>query len=230
MTEKAKTSRPNNRLLIALVIAAAAIVAIVFVILSSQGGGSSSDGSAYADIPQARQDDGGFVLGSADAPITIVAFEDFLCSHCQRFKPTVDQFIAKYVATGMARFEYRIFPAVHPGYSPLAGKLAECADTLRPGSFWHAHDVLFDIASARAFSDQSSRTFADSMDLSYADLLTCTADAKQADIDTQLGTQLGVTGTPTIMVRYGSSMPQHNPFGRQANLEQLSLLVEQANP
>ncbi len=229
MTEKAKTSRPNNRLIIALVIVAAVIVALAFVILSSQGG-SNSDGSAYADIPQGRQDDGGFVLGSADAPITIVAFEDFLCSHCQRFKPTVDQFIAEYVATGMARFEYRIFPAVHPGYSPLAGKLAECADTLRPGSFWHAHDVLFDIASARAFSDQSSRTFAESMDLAYADLLACTADAKQADIDTQLGTQLGVTGTPTIMVRYGSSQPQPNPFGRQTNLEQLSLLVEQANP
>ncbi|MCY4145736.1 MAG: thioredoxin domain-containing protein, partial [Chloroflexi bacterium] len=204
MTEKAKTSQrqPNNRLITALVIAAAVIVALAFVVLSSQGGGSSSDGSAYVDIPQARQADGGFVLGSADAPITIVAFEDFLCSHCQRFKPTVDQFIEKYVATGMARFEYRIFPAVHPGYSPLAGKLAECADTLRPGSFWHAHDALFEIASARAFSDQSSRTFADSMDLSYADLLECTAEAKQADIDTQLGTQLGVTGTPTIMVRY----------------------------
>ncbi|MCY4467063.1 MAG: thioredoxin domain-containing protein [Chloroflexi bacterium] len=229
MTAKAKTSRLNNRMIIALVIAAAGIVALAFVILSSQGG-SSSDGSAYAGIPQARQDDGGFVLGSADAPITIVAFEDFLCSHCQRFKPTVDEFIAKFVATGMARFEYRLFPAVHPAYSPLAGKLAECADTLRPGSFWHAHDVLFDVASARAFSDQSSRTFADSMDLSYADLLECTADASQVDIDTQLGTQLGVTGTPTIMVRYGNSMPQHNPFGRQANLEQLSMLVEQANP
>ncbi len=229
MTEKAKTSQRNNRLMITLVVVAAAIVALAFVILSSQGG-SSSDGSAYADIPQARQADGGFVLGSADAPITIVAFEDFLCSHCQRFKPTVDQFITQYVATGMARFEYRVFPAVHPGYSPLAGKLAECADTLRPGSFWHAHDVLFEIASARAFSDQSSRTFADSMDLSYADLLECTTDAQQVDIDTQLGTQLGVTGTPTIMLRYGNSAPQHNPFGRQANLEQLSMLVEQANP
>ena len=229
MTEKPKTSRSNNQIIIALVIAAAVIAALAFVVLSSQGG-SSSDGSAYADIPQARQADGGFVLGSADAPITIVAFEDFLCSHCQRFKPTVDQFIAKYVATGMARFEYRIFPAVHPGYSPLAGKLVECADSLRPGSFWHAHDVLFEIASARAFSDQSSRTFAESMDMSYADLLECTADATQVDIDTQLGTQLGVTGTPTIMVRYGSSSPQPNPFGRQANLDQLSMLVEQADP
>lgn len=229
MTAKAKPSRPNNRMIIALVIVAAAIVALAFVILSSQGGGSS-DGSAYVGIPQARQADGGYVLGSADAPITIVAFEDFLCSHCQRFKPTVDQFIAKYVATGMARFEYRMFPAVHPGYSPLAGKLAECADSLRPGSFWHAHDALFEIASARAFSDQSSRTFADSMGLAYADLLECTADATQVDIDSQLGTQLGVTGTPTIMVRYGNGMPQHSPFGRQANLEQLSLLVEQANP
>ncbi len=229
MTAKTKNTRINNRVIIAAVIVAAVAVAAAFVLLSSQGPGGS-DGSAYKDISQGRQDDGGFVLGKADAPITIVAFEDFLCSHCQRFKPTVDQFIEKYVKTGMARFEYRMFPAVHPGYSPLAGKLAECADTLRPGSFWHAHDVLFDVASARAFSDQSSRTFAETMGFAYADLLQCTADAQQVDIDTQLGTQLGVTGTPTIMVRYGNSAPQHNPFGRQSTLEQLGMLVEQANP
>ena len=228
MTEKSKNARINNRVIIAAVVVAAVVVAAAFVLLSSQGTGGS-DGSAYAGIPQGRQDDGGFVLGDADAPITIVAFEDFLCSHCQRFKPTVDQFVEKYVKTGMARFEYRIFPAVHPGYSPLAGKLAECANTLRPDSFWHAHDVLFDIASARAFSDQSSRTFAETMGFAYADLLACTADAQQADIDTRLGTQLGVTGTPTIMVRYGNSMPQQNPFGRQSSLEQLGMLVQQAN-
>ena len=228
MTEKSKQAGLNNRVIIAAVVVAALAVAAAFVLLSSQGPGGS-DGSAYADIPQGRQDDGGFVLGDPGAPITIVAFEDFLCSHCQRFKPTVDQFIEQYVKTGMARFEYRIFPAVHPGYSPLAGKLAECADTLRPGSFWHAHDALFEIASARAFSDQSSRTFAETMDFAYADLLECTADAEQADIDLRLGTQLGVTGTPTIMVRYGNSIPQQNPFGRQSSLEQLGMLVQQAN-
>ena len=228
MTEKAKPARFSNRVIIAAVVVAAVAVAAAFVILNSQSG-RSADGSAYAGIPQGRQDDGGFVLGDEDAPITIVAFEDFLCGHCQRFKPTVDQFVEKYVKTGMARFEYRIFPAVHPGYSPLAGKLAECADTLRPGSFWHAHDVLFDIASARAFSDQSSRSFAETLGFDYAKVLECTADASQVDTDTQLGQMLGVTGTPTIMLRYNDGYPQHSPFGRQANFEQLSSLVEQAN-
>ena len=41
-----------------------------------------------------------------------------------------EQFINDYVATGLARFEYRFLPAVDPTYSPLSAKLAECADIL----------------------------------------------------------------------------------------------------
>jgi protein-disulfide isomerase len=36
----------------------------------------------YEGIPFERLEDGGFVLGDPAAPITIVEFADFLCSHC----------------------------------------------------------------------------------------------------------------------------------------------------
>ena len=227
MTQKTKNPAQRNRLILGGVIIVAVIVAVAFVVLSSQS--SFSEPTAdYSAITQARQDDGGYVLGEPDAPVTVVAFEDFLCGHCQRYKATVDKFIDEFVAAGRARFEYRMLPVVHPGYSRLAAQLAECADTLRTGTFWNAHDALFQIASARAFSDASSRTFADMMDMSYTDLLECTQDAAQVDKDVRLANQYQVTGTPTVFVRFGNGPLQRTRFGQQPNFDQLSLLVLEA--
>ena len=228
MTQKTKNLTQRNRLILVGVIVAAVAVAVIFVVLSSQS--SSSEVKVdYSAIPQMRHQDGGFVLGDPDAPITIVAFEDFLCGYCQRYKATVDPLIEKYVASGMARFEYRMLPVVHPGYSRMAAQLAECAEDLQPGSFWNAHDALFQIASARAFSDSSSRTFAEMMDLSYSELLQCTQDASQVDKDILLANQLGVTGTPTVFVRYGDGFPQSSRFGPRPNIDQLGALVQEVN-
>jgi protein-disulfide isomerase len=226
MTAKLKNSSNQSKIIIG-VVAAALVVAAIFIFVSSQSSLGTADIN-YADIPQARLDDGGFVLGNPDAPITIVAFEDFLCSHCQNYEPVLSQFVQQFVVPGFAKFEYRAFPAVHPTYSPLTAKLAECADMLESGSFWKAHDVLFEIASSSTFTDSSPRTFADRMGLSYAQLLDCTTDANQVDADTQLGTSLGVTGTPTIMVRYGNSTPQLSQYGQRPAFEELAILVETA--
>jgi len=200
------------------------VVAGIFIVLNSQSS-FSEGGTDYSGIVQARQADGGFVLGNPDAPITIVAFEDFLCGHCQRYKATVDQLIEAYVATGMARFEYRFMPVVHPGYSRLSAQLVECSETLRPNSFWDAHDVMYEVASARAYNDNSSRTFAEMMDIPYTDLLECTQGADQVTKDIRLADQSGVTGTPTVFVRYGDSPLQRSRFGQQPTFEQLGMLV-----
>ena len=187
----------------------------------------------YANIPQTRLEDGGFVLGDEDAPITIVAFEDFLCPHCQAYKPTVDRLIAEYVLTGQARFEYRFFPAVDPAFSPVSAKAAECSEVLRANSFWNAHDVLFDIASSERFSNTSVRTFAERMNLDYSDLLTCMEDADQVEYDTALGSQLGATGTPSVFVRYGDEPPTRITFGGQEvsipEFDLLAQVIEAAN-
>lgn len=227
MTEKTKRKNDENKrilMILGSVIAAAIVVAIIFIVMSSQS--SFSSGTAdYSAIPQGRQPDGGFVVGDPDAPITIVAFEDFLCPHCQRYEATIGQFVNQYVATGLARFEYRFFPAVDPTYSELSAKYVECADILEPGSFLKAHDVMFDLVTAARFSNSTPRSFAERMDMSYTELLECTADADQVSADVRLGQQLGVTGTPTILVRFGNGAPQPTQFGQQPTFEQLGLLV-----
>lgn len=223
---KEKKKRAGNQqmmLIIGVVVAAViAVGAVVFISTSGINSGSSID---YSAIPQERLEDGGFVLGNPDARVTVVAFEDFLCPHCQTYTRTVvDPFIEEYVATGQARFEFRMLPAVHPTFSEIAARFVECADTVEPGSFWRAHDVMFALTSAQPFGDQSPRTFAERMDMSYSDLLACTAEADQVGTDAQLGSRNDVSATPTVMIRIdgGELQPASS---QQPTLEALSNLI-----
>ena len=100
----------------------------------------------YAGLKTFRRQDGGFVLGEPDAPVTIVAFEDFLCPHCQNYQPNLDSFIEDYVRTGGAQLEFRFYPLVNPQYSTAMAKTAECVAAQDLTRFWDAHDLLFEFA------------------------------------------------------------------------------------
>jgi protein-disulfide isomerase len=157
----------------------------------------------YSQIPQSRTEDGAFVLGHSDAPITIVEFADFMCPHCQTYHLTMQQVIEAYVATGMAKFEYRFFPVVDPQLSPITGSIVECAGILNPDGFWPAYDVMYEMTS-HGFNSLSPFTFAARAGINYDDMATCVSEtADQVSKDVKVGHAAGVDGTPTVMVRYG---------------------------
>ncbi len=155
----------------------------------------------YSEIEQSRTEDGGFVLGDPDAPITIVEFADFMCPHCQTYHGTVKEFIENYVVTGQAKFEYRFFPVVDPNLSPFTANMVECADILKPGSFWSAHDVMYELTTNQ-FTSFSLYTFAARMGLDFDEMVTCAQEtANQVATDTELARATEITGTPSIMMR-----------------------------
>ncbi len=154
----------------------------------------------YAGLTTFRRADGGFVLGDADAPLTIVVFEDFLCGHCQMYQDTLHLFIETYVASGSASFEYRFFPVVHPQLSNATAALAECVGWQDLGKFWDAHDLLFQFAAAGSL-DNISGKLADLLDLDAEALDDCQERAMQYLIDIPLGQAIGISGTPAIRAR-----------------------------
>lgn len=181
----------------------------------------------FASIPQSRTEDGGFVLGSPDAPITIVVFADFLCPHCQDYESALTPFIEQYVAAGQARLEQRFFPVVDPTFSVLAIQLAECAESIRPGSFWDARAILFDLAAQERFNAGTAAKFAAQIGIDEALLLQCTPTATQVQIDTALARQLNVGGVPSVWMRAADGKIQPIP-GPRPTLEQLEILVQGA--
>lgn len=177
----------------------------------------------YDNIPQNRTDDGAFILGNPDAALTVVAWEDFLCPHCQNYQPILQQFIEEYVVTGQARLEFRMLPISQQ--SSFVFGLVECADTLEPGTFWEAHDVMFQLTSLNGFPD--STDFANQLGLPHDELLDCTADANQYTVDaTFANTFAEVTGTPTLGWRLNDGPVQFTIISRQPSFEELEALVE----
>ncbi len=196
--------RNNRNMTLTLAVAVVALVGAIGVILLSVPQASGSPYARYADIPQSRLPDGGFVLGNPDAPVTVVEFGDFACPHCQEYFDVTENFIDNFVRTGLSKFEFRMFiSGADPTFGPYTAQLAECAADQREDAFWPAYDVLFQMGRAQGrFNDQVARDLAQRLDLSAVDLINCSGDATQVRTDMALGQQHNVQSTPTIMIRY----------------------------
>ncbi len=83
----------------------------------------------------------GRLLGDPEAPVQLVAFEDFSCSHCGTFsletKPLIE---AEYITDGRVAIEFRHFAILGPD-SERAAAASECAAD--QNLFWPYHDTLF---------------------------------------------------------------------------------------
>ena len=212
LSPKRKNDSKSNQMVILVGILIVAIIdAGVFIFISTNDTSLSTADIDYSEIPQSRTEDGAFVLGNEDAPVTFVVFEDFLCPHCQAYQPDVHDMIQQLVATGQAKMEFRMVQTNQVSYIPFS--LVECADILEPGSFWDAHDTMFELAAARSFNENTPRQFAEKMDIPYGDLLSCQPDATQYQVDGQFVQRFDwFSGTPAVGVRLNDGPVQQNPL------------------
>lgn len=207
----AKSGMSQNQLLIIVGVVAVAVIALVVVIaLSGQGSNIQID---YASLSPQRTQDGAFIIGDPEAPITLVEFADWACPACQEYYPTMQRYIKDFVETGRARFEFRMFPTAGGETTAFLGRVAQCVDEAQPGAFWDAYLLYYELGATSQYTENAGRTVAQRLGLSYSSLLTCAEDANQVTIDTNAGRNLGVSGTPAIAVRYGNGPLQWVNFG-----------------
>jgi protein-disulfide isomerase len=154
----------------------------------------------------------GVTKGDPNAPITIVEFSDYQCPGCGSFaltvKPQIDLLL---VQTGKAKFVYYDFPliSIH-AHTFLASRAGRCAND--QGRFWEFQDIMFRNQSTWAAKNQVLGDFLDYGEQAGADrdvFEACLKSDKHADVVTanmRLGEELGIDGTPTIMVSQGRGM------------------------
>ncbi len=204
---KRSAATPANRrglVIIGIIILLVIIAAAIVIALS----GNRTADLNMDSIPQSRAEDGGFVLGNPDAPITIVEFADFACPHCQEYHSDITRFVQDFVATGKAKFEYRIFPTAGGQTTYYTAQLLQCAEEQKAGAFWNGYQLMFNYAFGGLYNSDVGRRFATDLDLNYSDLLTCAGSADQVQKDINFGQQAGVTGTPAVLVRYNDGPGQ----------------------
>jgi protein-disulfide isomerase len=106
------------------ILAAVAVVAVLAAVAvggsggggTSKGGGGSAPASALRGIPQS-----GLVLGSPDAPVTMVEFADLQCPFCAEYQARVfPELLDRYVRTGKLRIELRLLRFIGPDSDRLA--------------------------------------------------------------------------------------------------------------
>ena len=146
--------------------------------------------------------EGGYSLGSSDAPVTIVEFTDYQCPYCRAFESTTFAEIRKkYVDTGKVRFVVRDFPLVdmHPD-AMQAAEAAHCAGDQQ--KFWPMHDALFSDASK--LGKNGLIDSAESLKLDMEVFRSCLESGKhklEIQNDQQVASSLQINGTPSFSNR-----------------------------
>lgn len=218
-----------------IILGIVAVVVVAFVVVLALGNQPTSAGIDYASIPQSRTEDGAFVLGFEDAPVTLIEFADWACPHCQDYHDTMNRFISEYVVTGRAKFEFRMFPTAGGQLSFFAGQVAECADDQRPGAFWEAHELMYRLATSGRYTEDIGRLVASELGLDFGTLLTCSSEATQVTDDVAFGRAREVSGTPAIRVRYNDGDAEvlvvngTQYAGANATFDVLTQMVDQAS-
>lgn len=138
------------------------------------------------------------VLGSPDAPVTIVEFADFQCPFCRKTEATLKALLAKY--DGRIKRAFLDFPLaeIH-GQAGKAAEAARCAG--EQGKFWEYHDALF--ADQSKLDETSLIGRAQNLHLEESAFRTCLASGKfSRDIEAnrEEGAKAGVTGTPAYFI------------------------------
>ena len=144
---------------------------------------------------------GAEMLGSKNAPLTMVEFTDYQCPFCQRFHTTVFSEIKKnYIDTGKVRFYSRDMPldSMHPN-AIRAAQAARCAS--EQGQFWALRDIMG--ANPNKLDMESLVADAAGLKMDTAKFRACVESDKykqaiQSDVLEAM--KIGADGTPTFVI------------------------------
>jgi len=143
----------------------------------------------------------GIAIGDADAPVTLLEYSDFSCSHCETLSPAIAELIDKYAADGRLRVVYKPVSFVNPTYSEPAAQAAICA--AEQGKGWQMIEHIWGLSSPAAYTLPNFSTIDTSVELDTDLFEQCynasdTKQAVKAVVSEALGK--GINGTPALFV------------------------------
>ena len=151
------------------------------------------------------------ILGSQDAPVTLIEYGDYQCPYCGLFfSQTEPSIISNYVKTGKVRFVFRNL-AFLGAESTAAAEAAECAED--QNKLWSYHDALYaakvgDVAKGGSeddgfFTRALFLKLAGNVGLDIPTFTSCIDGNKDAALVTNeksLAASASIDSTPTFVV------------------------------
>lgn len=190
VTSAEARKRKTRRIALAVLAVAAIGLAAVYFIPRN----TVSDSQYY------MQD--GFSIGDPAAPVHVVEFSNFNCSHCRDFAVNSEaDFIKNYVDTGKVYLTFQLYPfSSDPTQKATIG--AHCA--AESNKLWQYKEQVFKAAGfPGAYEESNLVGYAKEIGLDSAEFKACLQSEKyagQPDADRAVAASQNVTGTPTFMV------------------------------
>lgn len=143
-------------------------------------------------------------LGRADAPVTVVEYASFTCSHCAAwYLQVLPAFKARYIDTGKVRLVFRDLPTAPVDAAVTASGIARCA---APGRYFDVVHAFMDGQAELHTGGQTGAWYQMGVAASGRtedQIQTCLADPDlipRIRAEVQGGVDAGVEGTPTFFV------------------------------
>jgi protein-disulfide isomerase len=139
------------------------------------------------------------MLGSAQAPDTIIEFSDYECPSCAAAQSTLREFEQRHPGRVVVVFRHFPLSSIHPRAAEAAGA-AVCAE--EQGRFREMSELLFESQQslgAVPWKDLALRSGVPSL----VDFQACMGSQRplqRVAVDVEAGHQIGVEGTPSFLI------------------------------
>lgn len=164
------------------------------------------------------------VLGRADAPVTVIEYASFVCSHCAEWHTTVlPSFKTRFIDTGQVKLVFRDLPTNPTQIAARAAGIGRCAV---PERFFDVAGSLMSGQSAVVDSATMTTWFANAVAASgrtEAEIDACLADPATLNgirAEVAGASAAGVRGTPSFFVN-GSAVSDTSLEGLSAAIQPL---------
>jgi len=141
--------------------------------------------------------DGSPSKGPDSAPVTIVEFADFECAHCAAAAPMLEKVFEQ--NKDRVRLVYKFYPLPTHTHGESAARAA--AATIGQGKFWLMHHALF--ANQQRLEQPDLDMYAKEIGIEVSRFhaeLQSPAAAERVARDKKLGSDLQISGTPSIFI------------------------------
>ena len=135
--------------------------------------------------------------GDRRAPVKLVKFADFQCSHCARLARLLNTVMKE--LGDIASLEYRHFPLSRHSYAHYAARSSFAAE--KQGKFWEMHDLLFENQSSLSMEriDELARSLGVDWTQFHLDRESPGA-YQRIESDRAEGIGARITGTPSLFL------------------------------
>ena len=209
-------------------IAVVAVILLAVIIIPSIQQSKNPGGEIVKITPQTYPTGNGTTIGNPDAKVKVDVFSDFQCSACATYANDIEpQVIREIIEPNDVYYVYHQFPFLDDSdpnkTSDRTALASECA--AEQGRFWDYKAILYanQTGIEGQFSDPRLSAFAKNLGLDLESFEACLASAKYQNVldeGVKLGTELGVTGTPSVFVNGQNVSP-----GRVSTFDEINALV-----